>query len=152
MIEIQQFTNKHIQIFEGFLSTIKGLKKINTNSSERPSQDVARCEQFYFKIIIFKKEENFFQGGALELDFLEQLTGVGLEGALVRGVWNEWGRKFSRSLMKGKKRTRNIWVPHFLLECFWSCLDRGQLFQRPRLPLLFQKLSFKLWNTKEYSC
>ena len=80
----------------------------------------------------------------MELDFLEQLTGVGLGGGGERwlgGSGTSGEEKFSRSLMKGERKGHEIFG-FSSFSCgmffFWSCLDRGQLFQRPRLLLLFR--------------
>jgi hypothetical protein len=95
MIEIQQFPNKHIQIFEGLSSTIKGQKKINIQPNAH-LRTWPGANSFILKYSFFLKK--VFQGGALELDFLEQLTGVGLRGALVRGGLERVGKKKSPGL------------------------------------------------------
>ena len=109
---------------------------------------MARCELFYFK------EENFFQGGALELDFLEQLTGVGLGGGerWLGGSGTSGEDKFSRSLMKGERKGQEIFgfssFSGGLFFFFGVALSVANCFSDPGC--FFCSETFKLWNTREY--
>ena len=109
---------------------------------------MARCELFYFK------EENFFKAGPWNLTFWNNWPGWGWGGGGERwlgGSGTSGEEKFSRSLMKGKKRTRNIWVfLIFLWNVFFFgvALTVANCFSDPGC--FFCSETFKLWNTREY--